>query len=82
MLGVPKKRYHDSRRSTVTTQTQNKTRQNYYLIALQCQGDIRTNCCGYSHRHKAQRTIIIANKYYCFFVHKGKRKSRSTTMFL
>ena len=32
MLGVPKKRYHDSRRSTVTTQTQNKTRQNYYAI--------------------------------------------------
>ena len=30
MLGVPKKRYHDSRRSTVTTQT--KTRQNYYAI--------------------------------------------------
>ena len=27
-----KKRYHDSRRSTVTTQTQNKTRQNYYAI--------------------------------------------------
>lgn len=33
MLGVPKKRYHDSRRSTVTTQTQNKTRQNYYAIS-------------------------------------------------
>ena len=32
MLGVPKKRYHDSRRSTVTTQTQNNTRQNYYAI--------------------------------------------------
>ena len=32
MLGVPKKRYHDSRRSTVTTQTQNKSRQNYYAI--------------------------------------------------
>ena len=32
MLGVPKKRYHESRRSTVTTQTQNKTRQNYYAI--------------------------------------------------
>ena len=34
MLGVPKKRYHDSRRSTVTTQTQNKTRQNYCAIYL------------------------------------------------
>ena len=30
--GRTKKRYHDSRRSTVTTQTQNKTRQNYYAI--------------------------------------------------
>ena len=29
---INKKRYHDSRRSTVTTQTQNKTRQNYYAI--------------------------------------------------
>ena len=27
-----KKRYFDSHRSTVTTQTQNKTRQNYYAI--------------------------------------------------
>ena len=27
-----KKRYPDSHRSTVTTQTQNKTRQNYYAI--------------------------------------------------
>ena len=31
-VGRTKKRYHDSRRSTVTTQTQNKTRQNYYAI--------------------------------------------------
>ena len=30
MLGVQKKRHLDSHRSTVTTQTQNKTRQNYY----------------------------------------------------
>ena len=29
---IIKKQYHDSRRSTVTTQTQNKTRQNYYAI--------------------------------------------------
>ncbi|KAA6349589.1 hypothetical protein EZS27_003014 [termite gut metagenome] len=27
-----KKRYHDSHRSTATTQTQNKTRQNYLLL--------------------------------------------------
>jgi len=33
-----KKRYHDSRRSTVTTQTQNKTRQNYYAIFLSMPG--------------------------------------------
>ena len=31
-IGYNIKRYHDSRRSTVTTQTQNKTRQNYYAI--------------------------------------------------
>ena len=29
---ITKKRYSDSHRSTVTTQTQNKTRQNYYAI--------------------------------------------------
>ena len=32
MLGVSKKRYYDVSRGTVTTQTQNKTRQNYYAI--------------------------------------------------
>ena len=34
MLGVPKKRYHDSRRSTVTTQTQNKTTDKTYYAIL------------------------------------------------
>ena len=29
---IHKKRHLDSHRSTVTTQTQNKTRQNYYAI--------------------------------------------------
>ena len=33
-----KKRHPDSHRSTVTTQTQNKTRQNYYAIFLLCRG--------------------------------------------
>nr|DAM12385.1 MAG TPA: hypothetical protein [Caudoviricetes sp.] len=71
---IKQRRHLDSHRSTVTTQTQNKTRQNYYLIVLQCQGDIRTNCCGYSHRHKALRTIIIVNKYFCFLFTKVNKK--------
>ena len=47
-----KKRYFDSHRSTVTTQTQNKTRQNYYAIFLLCRGGIRSLHYGYSHMHK------------------------------
>ena len=46
-----KKRHLDSHRSTVTTQTQNKTRQNYYAIFLLCRGGILLTHI-YSHTYK------------------------------
>ena len=54
MLGVPKKRYHDSRRSTVErAQTQNKTRQNYYAIfPVYAGGGVTSTIYVYSHTHK------------------------------
>lgn len=49
-----KKRYPDSHRSTVTTQTQNKTRQNYYAIIPVNAGEaIGYYFYEYSHIHKA-----------------------------
>ena len=61
---INKKRYHDSRRSTVTTQTQNKTRQNYYAIFLLCRGGISCLTYLYSHTHKKlyQAICIIKNR--------------------
>ena len=58
-----KKRHLDSHRSTVTTQTQNKTRQNYYAIFLLCRGGISCLTYLYSHTHKKlyQAICIINN---------------------
>ena len=59
-----KKRHLDSHRSTVTTQTQNKTRQNYYAIFLLCRGGISCLTYLYSHTHKKlyQAICIIKNR--------------------
>ena len=60
---ITKKRHLDSHRSTVTTQTQNKTRQNYYAIFLSCRGGIPCLTYLYSHTHKKlyQAICIINN---------------------
>ena len=63
---IHKKRHLDSHRSTVTTQTQNKTRQNYYAIFLLCRGGISCLTYLYSHTHKKLYQvirIIITNSY-------------------
>jgi len=61
-----KKRHPDSHRSTVTTQTQNKTRQNYYAIFLSCRGGISCLTYLYSHTHKKlyQAICTINNIYF------------------
>ena len=65
---IHKKRHLDSHRSTVTTQTQNKTRQNYYAIFLLCRGGISCLTYLYSHTHKKlyQVICIIKTNSYMF----------------
>ena len=46
-----KKRHLDSHRSTVTTQTQNKTRQNYYAILPVDAGEASSPTYIYSHTY-------------------------------
>ena len=72
---IHKKRHLDSHRSTVTTQTQNKTRQNYYAIFLLCRGGIPCLTYLYSHTHKKlYQAICIIITYisgFCSFeLHK------------
>ena len=78
---INKKRYHDSRRSTVTTQTQNKTRQNYYAIFLSCRGGIPCLTYLYSHTHKKlYQAICTINNIHFRILFTGLIRFYSTNM--
>ena len=63
-----KKRYPDSHRSTVTTQTQNKTRQNYYAIFLLCRGV-------FAYLQVAIRRFAYIKHSDFYFVHERRSKN-------
>ena len=65
-----KKRHPDSHRSTVTTQTQNKTRQNYYAIYLLCRGGIFTDSYILAYLQVVIRRFAYIKHSYFGFVHE------------
>ncbi len=62
---INKKRYHDSRRSTVTTQTQNKTRQNYYAISLSIPGRYKYYPCIFTYSQTASGRLASIKQIAC-----------------
>jgi len=65
-----KKRYLDSHRSTVTTQTQNKTRQNYYAIFLLCRGGIFADLYIFAYQQATIRRFAYIKHSIFVFVHE------------
>ena len=70
-----KKRHPDSHRSTVTTQTQNKTRQNYYAIFLLCRGGIFTSLYIFAYLQVAIRRFAYIKHSDFYFVHERRSKN-------
>ena len=70
-----KKRHPDSHRSTVTTQTQNKTRQNYYAIFLLCRGGIFTSLYIFAYLQVAIRRFAYIKHSDFYFVHERRNKN-------
>ena len=71
---ITKKRHLDSHRSTVTTQTQNKTRQNYYAIFLLCRGGIFTDSYIFAYLQVAIRRFAYIKHSDFYFVHERRSK--------
>ena len=72
---ITKKRHLDSHRSTVTTQTQNKTRQNYYAIFLLCRGGIFTDSYIFAYLQVAIRRFAYIKHSDFYFVHERRSKN-------
>ena len=62
------KLFPGSRRRTATTQTQNKTRQNYYAISTFYFTIEIEDTCLYSHTHKHQMRCTLYNTTLALFV--------------
>ena len=70
-----KKRHPDSHRSTVTTQTQNKTRQNYYAIFLLCRGGIFNSLYIFAYLQVAISLFAYIKHSDFYFVHEKRSKN-------